>query len=53
MIIFILQKVRTISDFHLGSQQMDAASSFPHVSWPGREANHLFPYSSEVSNVRN
>jgi len=52
MMIFILQKVQTISDFHLISQQMGAANSFLGVSWPGREANHLTPYSSAVSNVR-
>jgi len=53
MTIFILQKVQTSSGFHLVSQQMVATSSFPGVMWPGREANHLSPYSSEVSNARN
>lgn len=53
MTIFILQETQTISEFHLVSQQVGAASSCPGVRWPGREANHLSPYSSEDSNARN
>jgi hypothetical protein len=51
--LLILQKVLTSSGFHLVSQQMCATRSLVCLKWPGPEANHLSPYSSDVSNARN
>jgi hypothetical protein len=53
IILLILQKIQNSSGFHLISQQMGTTSSFVCVRWPGPEANHLSPNSSDVSNARN
>jgi hypothetical protein len=49
--IFLRHSVQTVSEAHPAPYPVSTGVSFPGVKQPGRETDHLPPFSAEVTNA--